>query len=70
MLGPTGTIGVRSIEIGVRLEGVQLLMIMDARVVTCLSVAILATSIFPGTSVMVRWPVKNGWRVRIRTSRL
>ena len=62
---PTDTIGVGSVGIGAMLGGVQLLMIMDIRVVTCLSIAILTASLFAGTSRIVRWAVKNGWRVRI-----
>lgn len=65
MMVTTDTIGVGSIRISVMLGGVQLLMIMDVRVVTCLSIAILATSLFAGTSMIVRWAVKNGWRLRI-----
>ena len=65
MMVSMDTIRVGSVRIGVMLGGVQLLIIMDVRVVTCLNIAILATSIFTGISVMVRWPVKNGWRVRI-----
>ena len=59
------TIRVGSIRIGVMLGEAQLLMVMDVRVITCLSIAILATSLFAGTSMIVRWAVKNGWRVRI-----
>lgn len=50
--------------------GVHLLMIIDARVVTCLSVAILTASHFTRISIEVRCAVENGWRVRIWTSRL
>lgn len=59
------TIRVGSVRIGVMLGGAQLLMIMDVRVVTYLSIAILATSIFTGTLMIVRWAVKNRQRVRI-----
>ena len=59
------TIGVGSIRICVMLGGVQLLVIVDVRVITCLSIATLATSLFAGTSMIIRWAVKNGWRVRI-----
>ena len=59
------TIRVGSIRIGVMLGEAQLLMVMDVRVITCLSIAILATSLFAGTLMIVRWAVKNGWRVRI-----
>ena len=59
------TIRVGSVRIGVMLGGAQLLMIMDVRVVTYLSIAILATSIFTGTLMIVRWAVKSRWRVRI-----
>lgn len=38
---------------------------MDVRVVICLSIAILTASLFTETSIVVRWAVKNGWRVRI-----
>lgn len=55
---------------GVVFGGVHLLMIIDARVVTCLSVAILTASPFTRILIEVRWAVENGWRVRIRTSRL
>ena len=59
------TIRVGSIRIGVMLGEAQLLMVMDVRVITCLSIAILATSLFTGTLMIVRWAVKNRWRVRI-----
>lgn len=39
------------------LGGVYLLMILDVRVVTCLSIGILATSLFAGTSMIVRLAV-------------
>lgn len=54
MIVPTGTIGVGCIGIGVTLRWAQLLMIMDMRVVTCLSITILTTSPFVGISIMVK----------------
>ena len=65
MMVPIDTIRVRSVRISVMLGGVQLLIIMDVRVITCLSITILATSLFAGTLIIVRWSVKNRWRVRI-----
>ena len=62
---PIDTIRVRSVRISVMLGGVQLLIIMDVRVITYLSITILATSLFTGTLIIVRWSVKNRWRVRI-----
>lgn len=59
------TIRAGSVRIDVILGEVQLLMVMDMRVITCLSIAILATSLFAGTLMIVRWAVKNRWRVRI-----
>lgn len=44
------------------------MMIIDARVVTCLSVAILTASPFTRISIEVRWAVENRRRVRIQTS--
>lgn len=66
----TGTIRVGYFGIGVVLRGVQLLTIMDVRVVTCLNITILATSPFARILIMIRWAVENGWRVRIWTSYL
>ena len=65
MIVPIDTIRVRSVRISVMLGGVQLLIIMDVRVITYLSITILATSLFTGTLIIVRWSVKNRWRVRI-----
>lgn len=55
---------------GVVFGRVQLLVIVDVRVVTFLSVIILTDSPFTRNSIAVRWSVENGWRVRIRISRL
>lgn len=49
---------------------VQLLVIVDVRLVTCLSINNLTASPFTRNSIAVRWAVENRWRVRIRTSRL
>ena len=65
MMVPIDTIRVRSVRISVMLGGVQLLIIMDVRVITYLSITILATSLLTGTLIIVRWSVKNRWRVRI-----
>lgn len=51
---PMGTIGLERIRIGVMLGGVQLLMIMDMRVVTCLNITILTHQPF-------RWNIDNGY---------
>ena len=54
MMVPIDTIRVRSVRISVMLGGVQLLIIMDVRVITYLSITILATSLFTGTLIIVR----------------
>lgn len=46
---------------------VQLLIIMDVRVIICLSITILTTSPFAGISRMARYAVKNGQMIRIWT---
>ena len=65
MMVPIDTIRVRSVRISVMLGGVQLLIIMDVRVITYLSITILATSLLTGTLIIVRWSAKNRRRVRI-----
>lgn len=41
------------------------MIIIDVRIVTCLNITMLTASPLAGISIMVRWAVKNGWRLRI-----